>query len=326
MKVERVKLSWKSLVYILVGVVLVVLTIVTGKKGLSQTDKDLYARAIELDETVKGLGFHEFTISEYKVRFFDGNADYVVRGNVIQKEEAVFETFVGTTVEVNGEFQVLLPTYDRFSQMFTALAAAGNMAEGNFSFEEADYSTNAHIATLWHEAFHTWQFTNQFSKIEAMAMEAGMTEDTSYSEIVLNEVDTNETLVLLFEQEMQLLHRILEEENTDVKKDLLEQVLLIQKERKTLLNMQATFVEQYYETIEGSAKYVEACIYKELEGEEAWMETYMAPFTYQNGSGKYYDIGMLKCLILDQIAPDWKEDFDVTVSMNVLLEQALKEM
>lgn len=323
---KNLKWNGKDIIYIAVGILLLVMTIVTGTNGLSGTDKDIYTKAMDLQEDVKGLGFADFDVNEFKVRFFDGETDYVVKGDEIVEEEPVIETFVGTTVEVEGEFQVLLPTYERFSQMFTALATAGSMASGEFAFEEADYSMNAHIATLWHEAFHTWQFTNSFSKIERWAMESGMNEASDYSEIIVNEVDANEALVLLFEQEMQLLLQAWEEEDTLAKTDLLKNVLALGEEREALLSTQAAFVEQYYETLEGSAQYVEACIYKELEGQEAWEETYMSPFRYENGSGKYYAKGRVKCMILDQIAPQWKESFDATTSMNVLLQQALEEM
>ncbi len=317
---KQAKLNWKYVVYIAVGVVLLILTIATAQKGLSQTDKDIYAKAMELDDTVKGMGFHDFVIRDYKVRFFDGNADYVVKGDEVKKEKAVIETFVGTTVDIEGEYQVLLPVYDRFSKMFSMLSQAGNLAEGDISFEEEAYSTNAHIATLWHEAFHTWQFTERASQIESLAIEAGIDENTRYEEVLLEEVDANETLKTLFEQEMDLLWQIINAED-EQKVDLINDVLAFQEQRKEVLSTKAAFIERYYQTVEGSAKYVEGAIYKELEGAQAWEETYMKPFVYTNGSGKYYDMGMLKCMILDQVAPDWKESFDATVDLNELLQQ-----
>lgn len=318
---KQMKLNWKYVIYIAVGVVLLILTIVTGQKGLSQTDKDIYAKAMELDETVNGMGFGDFVITDYKVRFFNGNADYVVSGDEVKKEKAVIETFVGTTVEVDGQYQVLLPVYDRFSAMFSMLAQAGSLAEGDISFEEEAYSTNAHIATLWHEAFHTWQFTKSGAQIEALAIEAGIDADTRYEEVVLEEADANETLKTMFEQEMDLLWQTINAEDAQ-KADLIKEVLVLQAQRQEVLSTKAAFIERYYQTVEGSAKYVEAAAYKELEGTQAWEETYMRPFVYTNGSGKYYDMGMLKCMILDQVAPDWKESFDATVSLNDLLQQA----
>ena len=50
----------------------------------------------------------------------------------------------------------------------------------------------------------------------------------------------------------------------------------------------------------------------------------MKPFVYEKGNGKYYTMGNLKCRILDQIAPNWKETFDATESLDVLLRRAIE--
>jgi len=312
-------LNWKYGVYIAVGVTLAVLTGYTADNTLSETDKEIYQTAIGLDAAADGLGFSDFDISEYKVRFYDGSSDFVVNGDSVIKEKSFLDTFVGTTVNVDGEFQVLLPTYEKFSQMFTALSAAGSLSEGSMSFEESNYSKNAHVATLWHEAFHTWQFNEAFEKLEAKALESGITEETVFSEIVLNEVDANKQVVLLYEEGMDMLICALNEKNNDKKIELIKQYYEIYNERKALLSTQAAYVEQYYETVEGSARYVEACIYRELEGDAAWEEAYMKPFVYQNGSGKYYEMGMLKCMLLDELYKEWKQGFDVTTDINEIL-------
>ena len=76
--------------------------------------------------------------------------------------------------------------------------------------------------------------------------------------------------------------------------------------------------------VEGSAQYVESCVYEKLEGQTAWKAIYMKPFVYEKGNGKYYTMGNLKCRILDQIAPNWKETFDATESLDVLLRRAIE--
>ena len=43
---KKLKLNWKDIIYILVGVLLLVMTIVTETKGLSDTDQDIYAKAM----------------------------------------------------------------------------------------------------------------------------------------------------------------------------------------------------------------------------------------------------------------------------------------
>jgi len=138
------------------GVLLASLTLVTGDYRLSETDREIYDRGIELEDDMAKNGFTDFSLSDYKVRFFYGNCDYVVFNEEVKKENAVFDTFVGTAYEIQGEYQVILPTYRNFSRMFSMLNAAQSVSEGEMHFSEAEYSEDAHVATLWHEAFHAW--------------------------------------------------------------------------------------------------------------------------------------------------------------------------
>ena len=56
-------------------------------------------------------------------------------------------------------------------------------------------------------------------------------------------------------------------------------------------------------------------------GEEKWAKTYRIPFEYKNGSGKYYEIGMIKCMLLDQLNPKWKNEFGLDKGFDVLLSE-----
>jgi len=38
-----------------------------------------------------------------------------------------------------------------------------------------------------------------------------------------------------------------------------------------------------------------------------------------DGSGKYYDMGMYKCMLLDQCLPDWQTQFKTTPDLDGLL-------
>lgn len=312
-------------IYAAVGVVLVVSVAATGTYGLSKTDREIYKTAIGLQEKMRENGFEGFVLEDKKVRFFNGEADYVVSGDEIKKEEAVFDTFVGTTSKVDGEYQVILPTYDNFSNMFKLLNAAQSVSNGSMQFSEDEYSTNVHVTTLWHEAFHTWQFANWEEEIFAQAETAGLAESDSTEEIVVNNIDSNEQLVLSFSSEMELLEAAYETEDMDEKKALTEKALAVSKERKEMLSEKEVYVEKYYEMIEGTARYVEAQAYLLLEGEEAWKEAYFDTFEYSNGSGKYYEMGMYKCLLLDQLVPEWKADFKVTDSLDDYLTHAVAQ-
>lgn len=312
-------------VYAAVGVLLTVSVVATGEYGLSKTDREIYNTAVSLQEKMQENGFAGFGVEDKKIRFFNGTVDYVVFEDEVTKEEAAFDTFVGTTSKVNGEYQVILPTYENFADMFSLLGAAQSVAEGEMQFSEENYSTNAHVATLWHEAFHAWQFGNWEEEILAQAEAVGMTENENMQEIIGKDIDTREELVVSFSSEMELLADAYEATDLEEKKALTVQALEVAKERKNLLSKKDIYAEQYFEVIEGTARYIEAQAYRLLEGEEAWKQMYLNEFVFSNGTGKYYEMGMYKCLLLDQLAPDWKTDFSVTESLDDYLYRAVMQ-
>lgn len=306
-----------------VGVLLAASVALTGTYGLPKVDREIYETAIDLEEKMQQNGFVGFAPSEFKIRFFNGKSDYVMANGEVTKEEAAFSTFVGTTSEIDGEYQVILPTYDNFSEMFSLLDTAQSAAGGEMSFGEDTYSTNAHVATLWHESFHAWQMTNWEEDIETAYAKAGLTEEDSMSDMILNEVDSDEQLVVSFSEEMELLIKAYETKDVEEKKQLVTEALALADKREEQVGEKVAYAENYFEMIEGSARYIEAEAYRLLEGEAAWNETYFGTFTYSNGTGKYYDMGMYKCLLLDELMPEWKDDFCVTDRLDDYLYRAV---
>ena len=306
-----------------VGVLLVTSVALTGTYGLPKVDQEIYDTAISLEEQMQKNGFAGFAPSELKVRFYNGKVDYVVADGEVTKEEAAFDTFVGTTSEIDGEYQVIVPTYDNFSGMISLLGSAQSGSEGELSFGEDTYSTNAHVATLWHESFHAWQMTNWEEEVEVAYTEAGLSIEDNLTDIVLNEIDSNDVSVLSFCEEMELLKKAYETEDLEEKKQLVIEALAVEEEREAQLSEKAIYAENYFEMVEGSARYIEAEVYRLLEGEEAWQEVYFGEFAYENASGKYYEMGMYKCLLLDELMPEWKNDFCVADSLDDYLGRAV---
>lgn len=311
--------------YAAAGVLLAAGVAATGTYGLSKTDLEIYHTAIDLQEEMQVNGFPGFCIEDKKVRFFDGSVDYVVWEGDVKKEEAAFDTFVGTTSKIDGEYQVILPTYEHFSDLFSLLGAAQSVGDGSMQFSEETYSTSAHVATLWHEAFHAWQFSCWEEEITAQAESAGMAPNDNMQEIIVNEIDSKEELVVLFSEEMELLQTAYETADLQQKKVLVADALEIAEARKGMLSEKEAYTEQYFEMMEGTACYVEAQAYRLLEGDAAWRQVYLGDFVYSNGTGKYYEMGRYKCLLLDQIAPEWKEDFSVTESLDDCLYDAMMQ-
>lgn len=319
--------------YIAMGAVLAIGSIATGTYGLSKANQELYRTAVSLDNTVQNMGFQDFSLKDYKVRFFDGKQDYVVQEKkdgvpVITRENAILDVFAGTTIEVNGENQVLVPTYEQFASLFDVLGVAetvsGGMsqnAEGTMAFSEDSYNENSHVATIWHEAFHAWQYTKWSKEVDALMERASVSEGEGREGVILEEVDTDKKMVAAFEEEMSLLYTAYDTENMEEKKELVSKALSIEKDREQEFSDSANAMEYFLDDFEGSAMYVESQVYRELEGDAAWEKYYLKESQYENGSGKYYERGMLKCLLLDQMMEGWQSKFSGTCGLSELLAE-----
>lgn len=318
---------WK-IAYGFTGLILGIGTVLTGSYGLSKVNQEIYKNALSLEGDMEKMGFPEFSLADYKVRFYNGNCDYVVKGENIEKEDAILDVFAGTTIEVLGEYQVLLPTYEKFSALFDLLDAAGTvsqgMSEGTMVFTQDTYSENAHAASIWHEAFHAWQADRWQDEIDALMKRVNLSEEDNREDIIVREADGNSMAKAMFEEEMMLLKKAYQGEGEERKECILKALALGDK-RREILSDSANAMEFYLENLEGSARYVESLAYRSLEGDEAWQSRYMGEFQYENGSGKYYCLGMLKGLLLDEVAKGWQGEFSMELGLDKLLKDACQE-
>lgn len=326
--------TWK-VIYAAIGIFLAVGSISTASHGLSEVNRNIYQEALALDDKIRELGFDGFTLKNTKVRFYNGYNDYVVQvdaeGRItIIKEKPKLDVFAGTTVEADGQWQVLLPVYEQFLGLFDALEALGSyeqgVQEGSFVFSKSDYGESSHAATIWHEAFHAWQSENWSEDVKALTEKAELGDEDSREDIIVREVDSHKELVELFNEEMQLLMKAYQAEGPEEKRTLVADVLEIAEKRKAKLSQAAEAMEYFLENYEGSARYVESMAYRELEGESAWETVYLSEFQYENGSGKYYDMGMMKCMLLDQLSDGWQKEFSSETGLNELLSSAVHKI
>lgn len=87
---------------------------------------------------------------------------------------------------------------------------------------------------------------------------------------------------------------------------------------------QAIALEEYYTRVEGSACYIEACVYQ-LQCPDSIASSYIDTISeYSGGSGKYYKSGMAMCMILDAIDSDWKDSYDFSEPLINLIYNELE--
>ena len=300
----------RVIVFILVGILLVAGVIATGTYSLSEENIKIYERAVSL-EAENNFGFDGFAITDYPVSFYDGDNDYVIiweNGEYsVTKRSAVMDSIVATAYPVEEHYEVLTPTVEKMSSL-VGLLSAGNES----------YGEDEHIVTLWHEAFHCYQLTNHFESIEEIPL---VPVDES---LIVQYADTDKQAVELFEQQALLLQNAVKTDDIDVIKDYIVEYKKLAENRRTLLLDEVNSLEDYYTRVEGTACYIEACVYKTLLP-DSFDSYYIDNISiYGNGSGKYYKTGMAMCMILDTINPEWKDSYDFSEPLINLIYKELE--
>lgn len=162
------KYMMAKVLYGAVGILLAAACICTGEKKLSQTDRQIYEKACSLEQEMEMLGFSGFSVRDYRVRYYDGDCDYVITPSAdtytVTREKPKLDTFAGTIVKVGKEYQIVLPTYEKFKNFFAALDTAGSLQQqkeaGETVFALDSYRKETQATVIWHEAFHVWQQEN----------------------------------------------------------------------------------------------------------------------------------------------------------------------
>lgn len=287
----------RKAVMILTGIVLVIGVIVTGNYGLSQEDLAIYRRAAVLEGEGGNMGFAGFAFTDYPVAFYDGDQDYVIvrEGDEygVKRRKAVINFMVATAYPVEDHYEVLTPTIQKMSSLMN-LISMGGMA----------YGEEEHIATLWHEAFHCYQITHFPENINAIGP-AEMDEG-----IIVQGADADPLAVSLFRQQARLLEDAAKAQDVDKIREYIVKYKELDEERKMLLSPEVIALEDYYTRVEGTARYIEACVYKMLVPEQ-FDSIYLDDISeYGQGSVKYYKTGMAQCMVLDRLDAGWKNGFD----------------
>ncbi|MBD5528229.1 MAG: hypothetical protein HDR02_07445 [Lachnospiraceae bacterium] len=304
------EVTMKKGIIILIGIALVIGVVATGTYGLSQEDLAIYQQAVELEESGSNMGFEGFALTDYPVAFYDGDRDYVVTwegdGYSVKKRRAVINFIAATAYPVDDHYEVLTPTIQKMSSLMGIMSAGG-----------MGYGVEEHTATIWHEAFHCYQATYFPENMDVIC--SGEIDEG----IIAGEADTNPQAVSLFQQQARLLEEAVKVEDVDRIRECIVRYKELDEERMLLLSKEVIALEDYYTRVEGTACYIEACIYKMLLPEQLDGRYLDGISEYSGGSSKYYRTGMAQCMILDRLNPNWKVGFDFSESVIDLIYREL---
>lgn len=313
--------SLPRMLYGLAGLVLLAAYLLTGTYGLSPQNKQSYALALQMQDTADTLHFKNFHLADFPVAFYDGEQEYVFFENQIHTREPVYAMLVASIYEAGpGKYEVIVPILE---DMGRVVEFASRM---QFTADHVPgYDEKTHATVLWHEAFHAWQFTHFKENIEAPMQAVQDKEEIASDEYIRQEMDDQPQAKELFEQEIQLLLQAAGSQDPQIRRTLLKQYWDLRDSRHQLLSPQMRQLESFFEQVEGSAQYVESMIYLAFKGQDAYNSKYIQPAgQYHNGTAKYYNSGMLKCLLLDAICPGWQASYQWDQNLDALLRKALE--
>lgn len=299
----------KKPIIILTGIALAAAVIATGTYGLTQENIDIYERAAAIDGTV--TGFEDFSVTDYPVAFYDGEYDYVLtweNGTYnIDRRAPVISFAAATAYPIGDHYEVLAPTVEKMSSLL-----------GIMSMGEAEYGTEEQVAAIWHEAFHCRQLTYFYDNITGIC-----SEDIDES-IISEYADTNSEAVRLFTEQSELLEKAVKCDDIDKISEYMVRYKQLDMQRKALLSEDVKESEEYYTIVEGTACYVEACVYR-AQLPDSFAEEYIDNIgEYRKGSSKYYRAGMAQCMILDKLNAEWKNGLDFSEPLTDIIYRELE--
>lgn len=301
--------------YAVFGLTLLVICIYHGTKGLSEKDKHLYRYAYELSDELEEKIWPDYNFKEYPVAVRKGNYEYVLKGESQGKRRAALPVIAATAYWVKDEMNIFIPSksvMDSLGQLVEGLSGEEEMLFiKGFSLEKKTISDNQYIAILHHEGLHAFQFDNYSESLFKI-----MTKEEEERIRLLSTIDQDASLQNLYNKEKKKLVHIIGLENKgDIIEGIKEYIALRNIRREELIKRfgnskseELLMLENYYEKVEGTARYIEVKAVELMKDENLYKEYMDSLQETVAGKEKYYRSGMAMCLVLDKLGYNWKED------------------
>ena len=287
-------------IYGLVGVGLILSGFATTEKGLKENNRTELDRVVSDYEELGDMGFKGYRPMDYKVAFSNGEKDIVVDYSdgdyKVSERKAVYGGLVGSIYKNETEYEVVVPEYDTW---ITLQGASGEQLS----------------AVIWHESFHAYQ--NDYCRLEE-SIDSKVLSETELAELIDNDAEKKS----LYQKELQILGELTKEDSTCDAEEIALEYLSASEERDAVLTDEENRAEALYEMMEGSAYYVESKAVSYENGEAVYRKNYLNNASeYANGNAKYYHHGMLECMLLDQLDPEWKASYSFDRTLDEVIAE-----
>ncbi|NLO39043.1 MAG: hypothetical protein GX115_06190 [Ruminiclostridium sp.] len=315
------------IVYGLIGIILVTLLICFSSTELPEINQTLYIQATQLSDRVTEEIWPGYSFKSYPVAIRKGNTDYVFHGDKCIKRKAALPIIAATAYKHEGEINIFMPSKADMDSL-------GQIAEGlsesqeqffitGFALDKEGISDNRYVAILFHEGLHAYQLEHFKDNLFN-----AMPDSSHEHEEVLRLVDTDTTIRNLYARENEAFYDILQLQDKGELKGKISRYLTIREERIHTFRQKygdgktdlLKVLENYYEKVEGTARYTEARAARLLGDDDLYREYIQSLQVNMDGNEKYYRSGMAMSLIFDELNPAWKEEvFSKPESMFELL-------
>ena len=291
-------------IYGLVGAGLVLSGFATTEKGLKENNRTELERVVSDYDELGDMGFKGYRPMDYNVAFSNGEKDMVVDYSdgdyKVSERKAVYGGLVGSIYKNDTEYEVVVPEYDTW---ITLQGASGEQLS----------------AVIWHESFHAYQ--NGYCKLEEK-IDTKVLSETELAELIDDDTEKKK----LYQKELDILGELAKEDGTCDVKEIAIEYLSVSKERDEILTDEENRAESLYEMMEGSAYYVESKAVSYENGEVVYRKNYLDTASeYANGNAKYYHHGMLECMLLDELDPDWKDSYSFDRTLDEVIAECVSK-
>lgn len=317
------------IVYGLIGTILVILLICFSSAELPEINQTLYSKAYQLSNNVEEEIWPGYSFNSYPVAIRKRNTEYVFQADKYIKRKAVLPIIAATAYKHEGEINIFMPSKADMDSL-------GQIAEGlsesqeqffitGFTIDKKGISDNRYVVFLFHEGLHAYQLEyfedNLFDSLS---------DSSDENAEVLQLVDTDTTIKSLYVRENEALADLVQLRDKGELKGKISRYLTIREERMQAFQQKygdektnlLKVLEDYYEKVEGTARYTEAQAAKLLRDDDLYREYIQSLQVNMDGKEKYYRSGMAMCLIFDELSVAWKEEvFSKPESMFELLAE-----
>ena len=316
--------------FILFGIFIFSITVfLTHNQNLSKENLELYNKARDFSGQVEEKIWEGFEFDSYPIAFRQKNTDYVLYNNEIITREPILPVAACTAQMVDNKVNVFMlskedmDTFSEFAEGFSddkyilsKLSIGGN-----------GVSNEEYICILYHESFHAYQIEryniDDFFNI--------IKEGNLNIQRIFDIIDGSD-IIQLYKNEAEVLNKVFDSYNKEdlklVANEYLESRLCrIDTLRKTLSSSDFEMLmklEQFYETVEGTATYVSLKTAQVIGSDIVYNKHKNSLLNDFYGTKKYYNSGMALCILLDKLEVEWKISAFRNKKLQTIVEDVLE--